>query len=326
MPPETQAAAPAEEEDFNIVEGDAPPADEKAPPAANEDGGDDDDDGDDDRTAAEADGEEVDDEREHIRERRREERRLRKEQRQDRERRAKLLISSQQRTIDELNQRLQTVERRTSGSEIAQIDRAIQEAQAEIDRAQAAIKEAFTTGNGDLHLKAQQHWMNYSKRRDELQEYRQRATQVAQPGPVQLDQATRSNAENWMKANPWYDPQGKDLDSGVVLRIDAALAQEGFDARTPEYWEELNARAAQYLPHRMKRQGTQAPPARTKQAGTAQAGGSGREGSSAANGKRTVYLSPARVQAIKDAGRWDNLAERNKMIKAYLDYDKNQGA
>jgi hypothetical protein len=35
-------------------------------------------------------------------------------------------------------------------------------------------------------------------------------------------------------------------------------------------------------------------------------------------------LSPERVKAIKEAGRWDNLTERNKMIRKYAEYDRMQ--
>jgi hypothetical protein len=33
-------------------------------------------------------------------------------------------------------------------------------------------------------------------------------------------------------------------------------------------------------------------------------------------------LSPERVRAIKDAGRWENMEERQKMIRKYMEYDR----
>ena len=33
-------------------------------------------------------------------------------------------------------------------------------------------------------------------------------------------------------------------------------------------------------------------------------------------------LSPERVRAIKDAGRWDNIDERNRMIRKYAEFDR----
>jgi hypothetical protein len=35
-------------------------------------------------------------------------------------------------------------------------------------------------------------------------------------------------------------------------------------------------------------------------------------------------LSPQRVQAIKDAGMWDNKEQRMKMIKRFMDFDRDQ--
>jgi 2-polyprenyl-6-methoxyphenol hydroxylase-like FAD-dependent oxidoreductase len=40
---------------------------------------------------------------------------------------------------------------------------------------------------------------------------------------------------------------------------------------------------------------------------------------------RVYTLSPDRVKAIKDAGMWDDVAERNKMIKTYREYDRTNG-
>ena len=40
----------------------------------------------------------------------------------------------------------------------------------------------------------------------------------------------------------------------------------------------------------------------------------------------SIVLSPERVQAIKDAGAWYDEARRNKMIRAYMSYDRqNKG-
>ena len=48
---------------------------------------------------------------------------------------------------------------------------------------------------------------------------------------------------------------------------------------------------------------------------------SGRE-SVASRGGNEFVLSPERVRAIKEAGRWDNLDERKKMIRKYMEYDR----
>jgi hypothetical protein len=39
--------------------------------------------------------------------------------------------------------------------------------------------------------------------------------------------------------------------------------------------------------------------------------------------KKEVYVTPARKQAMMDAGVWDDPVKRTQMLKAYQAYDKN---
>jgi len=41
------------------------------------------------------------------------------------------------------------------------------------------------------------------------------------------------------------------------------------------------------------------------------------------NSKTQVYVTPARRQAMEEAGAWDDVAKRNRMLKAYAEYDRN---
>ena len=118
-----------------------------------------------------------------------------------------------------------------------------------------------------------------------------------------------------MKKNKWYDPQARDTDSRIAKVVDQELAADGWDPSDPEYWDELDNRLQTRLPHRYaaKTGGS------TRRAGpTASARTANPTGKSA----NTITLSRDRVQAIKDAGAWDNPTQRNKMIKAYAAYDK----
>ena len=49
---------------------------------------------------------------------------------------------------------------------------------------------------------------------------------------------------------------------------------------------------------------------------------SGRESAPSAR-PNEFRLSPDRVKAIKEAGRWDDPTERSKMIRKYAEYDRN---
>jgi hypothetical protein len=52
--------------------------------------------------------------------------------------------------------------------------------------------------------------------------------------------------------------------------------------------------------------------------------GSGRE-SSPASRPGEFRLSSERVKAIKDAGKWEDQTERQKMIRRYAEYDRSLG-
>jgi hypothetical protein len=126
-----------------------------------------------------------------------------------------------------------------------------------------------------------------------------------------------------MSKNTWYNPQGTDADSRVALTIDSAMADEGWDPRTPEFWEELTDRLGRYLPHRMNKAPSQKQQSQQREKPRATTGGTGRDGAASSGTTTTFKVSPARVQAMKDAGIWDDLEQRNKMIKTYREFDKN---
>ena len=142
-------------------------------------------------------------------------------------------------------------------------------------------------------------------------------TQQSVQQPQQLDPSLKQHAQSWMSKNTWYDPQGRDADSRVALTIDRTLAEEGWDPRQPEFWQELSSRLKTYLPHRFAKQ-----PASQREKPRSITGGSGRD-SGGGSGGFQFKLSPERVAAMKDAGIWDDPVARDKMIKKYAEFDKS---
>jgi hypothetical protein len=126
-------------------------------------------------------------------------------------------------------------------------------------------------------------------------------------------------ARQWAADNAWFNPNGKDNDSEVVKAIDAALAREGIDPSSDAYWDELDNRLSKYLPHRFAEEedsgysqpkgGRRGPPV-----------GGGREMS--APGSKKVYVSAERVNAMKEAGYWDDPVMRQRMLKRYAEADR----
>jgi len=137
--------------------------------------------------------------------------------------------------------------------------------------------------------------------------------------PNEVSTEVQRNATQWLKKNSWYDPQARDTDSRIAKVIDQELAADGWDPSDSEYWEELDNRLSARLPHRYTSKGGQ----QTRRAGPT---ASSRVANTTSAKPGTITLSRDRVQAIKDAGAWDDVEKRNKMIRAYASYDRaNKG-
>lgn len=130
-------------------------------------------------------------------------------------------------------------------------------------------------------------------------------------------------AEEFMSVNPWYDHSGRDADSRMVKEIDAQVAKE-YIPTSPAYWKELQRRVQKNLPQHFQSNDdnddgdTDVQPTQRQRKGPP-TGGSSRSNSSTST---QIRLSPERVEAMKQAGAWDDPVLRTRMAKAYANYDK----
>jgi hypothetical protein len=267
----------------------------------------------------------VDPEREAIRQRRRRERQDKKKHRAEKEDSYKREIESLRRQLHEVNEWKNTVERRHVDTGVQQIDKAILDADSAIDLAKQAIKEATSTQDGDALVEAQELYYAARKRHEDLSRLKAGIAQRMSAPPQQnVDPVVVNNAKSWMDNKPWYDPTGRDMDSRVALQVDNAMAQEGWNPRDPAYWEELDTRLRKYLPHRFTNAGETASMTSTEQPRRkppTSGSGQGR----APTSSNEYRLSPERVRAMKEAGMWDDPEKRKRMIKRYMEQDRNQG-
>jgi hypothetical protein len=284
----------------------------------------DDDDQDDERSAKADDGDE--DEREAIRERRRHEKQERKERRDKAISRDKLEMDFLRKRNDDLERRLTAQEQRTQQLDVNGIDAQIQKAQNDAQMADRIIAKAVEAGNGDDVTQALRYRDDAISKVQQLTYAKQQAQQKA-PVSDNIDNVTAYYAKQFMENNKWYDPQGRNEDSAIVMAIDQALAKDGFDPRTEDYWNELERRAARRLPERFGKQTRERDrdddyedkPERKPRGGPAV--GSGREHAPTST-RKEIYLSPDRKQALIDAGVWDDPVLRMRYAKRYAEYDK----
>jgi hypothetical protein len=263
---------------------------------------------------AEMDDAKDDDEREAIRARRREERKHRKEAQREREDTLRRELASRDAIINELRQKVDVIERRNTGSELAQIQNGKKQAAQAYNFFKDQIRVAGEAGN---HAAVADATEKMIQARDKFNEFDrvEKAFSQRQSAPPPLDPRLANHAEAWMKKNSWYDPSGQDQDSEIAMRIDQRLAQEGWDPTTKEYWDELSARVKKYLPHRVNSGKIERNKPRSV------VSGSDRE-SASSKGSATYKLSSERVQALKDAGIWDDPKQRAEAIKRFREYDK----
>lgn len=263
--------------------------------------------------------------REAIRARRRAERKTRKVDAQERERTLRVKLEAAETQTRQLTERMNLMERKTSGTELAQLDHALQQAQGAVAHFKQLMGDADTANNPALRAEATEKWADARDRVNQLSSIRQ---QVANPPQRQSmpDPTLVAHANAFMSKNKWYDPQAKTADTAVVLALDKAVMDEGYRPTTEAYWNELQKRVDQYLPHNKgpASSGILAGDGQRKPAKSVVAG-SGRDTASN-SGEGGFKLSADRVKALKDANLWDNPVERNAMIKDFIKYDRDAAA
>jgi hypothetical protein len=262
----------------------------------------------------------TEEDREALRAARREERRLKKDLTKQREVSAKHKISSLERRNETLERRLAQVENAAVGFQFAQIDRLLEDEATRVEYAKMKATQAAQAGNVAEQMEYMEQFHNAKTKLAQVQLLKQRQLEEAkQPRnnvPNPATEVVQENATQWLNSNRWYDPSGKDTDSRIAKVIDNALASEGWDPADPEYWDELDNRLKERLPHRYtsKMSGGD----RNRRSGTS----SGRTDVSGSAVKNTFTLSRDRVQALKDAGMWDDPSKRAKAIRSYADFDR----
>lgn len=277
-----------------------------------------------DEQIAKSNEDEIDDEREAIRERRRKEKQERKERKSQAINRDKLELDFLRKRNDDLERRISAQEVRAHQTDLSAYDAHINQAAHEAEMAERVIAKAVERGNGEDVAQAMRYRDQAMAKVQQLQYQKQQAAQqrpVVQPN--QIDDITMHYAKEFINENPWYDAQGRDEDSAIVIAVDQALAKDGFNPQTEEYWDELRKRVARRLPEKFKKQSREREVREERTPRGGPAVGSGREHAPAST-RKEIYISPERKAALVEAGVWDDPVLRMKYVKRYAEYDRKQ--
>jgi hypothetical protein len=270
-------------------------------------------------------------------------RRKRREEKADRAARRKQAIERDKTELNFLRQRNEALEKRvfqvektTMANTISGIDARIADTIAEVKAAERIMSQAIEAGNGDDAAKAmrirdqamqkvQQLQVHKHQQNQAAQELHQQSQQVQNqaPGP---DPEVASFAQDWVSKNSWYDPNAKDEASKIVLAIDQSLVEAGYNPKTEAYWRELDKRVAKRLPD-IKGGGnyddSQDDDRRGQRRGPPV--GSSRD-QAPQSSRREVYISPERKQAMIDAGVWEDAVLRQRYLKQYAKWDRENNS
>ena len=232
-------------------------------------------------------------------------------------------LSARDQIINDLSTRVASVEQQSVGSQMAQLDAAIDEAGRYYNHFKEVNRIAIEQADGAKAVEAQEKMFAAQQRYNMLSNAKKNMAKPAQQSPA-LDPRVISNAQDWMARNEWYDQSRSDQDSYLVGKLDDRLVQEGWNPATKEYWEELDARIKKYLPHKVvsgynSHKSGQSANTRPR----VPVAGSGSESNSGSKGG--YILSAERVKALKEAGVYDDPVARADAIRRFQEFDRQNG-
>lgn len=286
-------------------------------------------------------------------EKRRKEKLERKERREKAIARDKLEMDFLRKRNEELEKRMLTQEMRAHRQDHYTVEQRIAEAEREARLAEEVMAKAIAEANGDDAAKALRYRDEALAKIRELSYEREnlkKAEEQTKEPKFVADSVVNHYANEWISKNPWYDVNGRDEDSRIVLEIDSRLAKEGYVPRTELYWKELDKRVRRNLPHRFEHEQDldyDEDDSISRQTNTSARQGKIRsyetDGENAnadsrrpkkgpplgaqrehapASTRKEVYISKERKEALIAAGVWDDPVLRTKYVKQYQRWDK----
>jgi len=281
------------------------------------------DDNDDDEGGEDARLSEDNEDREELRRKRREEKAERAARRKEAIARDKTELNFLRQRNEALEKRMSAVEMSSVANTISNIDSRLNDKIAEVRAAERIMGQAVEAGNGEDVAKALRIRDEAMKQVQQLQVMKHRQSQTANEihqQPQAPDPEIASYAQDWVSRNQWYDPKGKTEESKIVLAIDQTLVEEGYNPKSEAYWQELDRRVAKRLPNLKGGSDNDDGNARTGRRGPPV--GSTRDHAPSSS-RQQVYISPERKQAMIDAGVWEDTVLRQRYLKQYAKWDRD---
>lgn len=230
---------------------------------------------------------------------------------------------------ERISPRIDQIDQGRFEEQLSTVDREMQANAARSEHAIEAMAEAMASGDAQAHAKAlrehsvalvrgvelnqQKQALEATRTRDQAQQPAARQQQPpAQPrvaAPPQTDPEQVRLTQAFLQRNPWFRPSDpNDIDSNVARTIDRQVVQAGFRPNEAEYWEEIEARCRERMPHLYQRRqpssNGRAQQPQVQRRGPMVSGGAS-SGSGAAGDARKVLMTPDRKAALIQIGALD---------------------
>jgi len=139
-----------------------------------------------------------------------------------------------------------------SKGEEALVSQAKTRVQAELDRAKAAYKQAYETGDTDAIIEAQSKISELSAQKLQYDRYKPKPAKPAQPAPEFKSEPQQQSfkpddeAVEWAERNPWFGKNKKM--TSFAMGVHDELVSEGIDPRSSEYYERIDQEVRNTFP------------------------------------------------------------------------------
>lgn len=236
----------------------------------------------------------------------------------------------------ELKKRLEALEtlapqfkQRADAQDEAQLDSAISSQVNLYKNAESHLEKAITEGNGAAAKEAQRIMFDANNKYTQLQglkqKYKETAAQEIEtakaPKNSQPSQAQLVYMNRWISKNDWFDPDKntRDKDSKKAREIDNEVALE-FDPNTKEYWDELEERIKEELPHVFEEKRPRNIKPRPKQVN----GSIGADSTSSS--AKTIKIPASVMKMAEDQGFLSDPKMKKIFLRNYAEQQKNMKA
>ena len=179
------------------------------------------------------------------------------------------------------------------------VEQAKSRVEAELDRAKAAYKEAYETGDPDKLIDAQEKLNSLQNEKFRVESYKPKPQQV-QEEPVQLQRKPKvpepdAKTQAWASENEWF---GNDSEmTGYAFGVHESLVRQGINpqSQADEYYNRIDQSMRQRFPDKFGGQQVEAAPVRQAGSVVAPAGRSAKK-------PRRVQLTSTQVALAKRLG------------------------